>query len=41
MGGGGGGIGLYHKISRFPTNFHLKSSDSETKGRKGVKVYIT
>ena len=29
-----------HKINRFTTDFHSKSSISETKGRRVVKVYI-
>ena len=44
MGGGGGGgrrgSSYNDKISRFATDFHLKSSVSETKGRERVKVYV-
>ena len=38
-GGEGGSKGLNHKISRFAMDSHLKTSISETKGRKGVEVY--
>ena len=38
MGGGGGGVkAKAKKISRFTTDFHSKSSISETKGRRGEK----
>ena len=36
----GGGGGLKSQNHPFPKIIHLESSVSETKGRKGVKVYI-